>query len=60
MDFGRVLGGFWEAKILDLATFFVFFFDATSGLPLGGAVNPKKVPKDAPGDPFPHRKAGGG
>ena len=25
MDFGRVLGGFWEAEILDFRTFFVIF-----------------------------------
>ena len=25
MDFGRVLGGFWEAKILDFRTFFDVF-----------------------------------
>ena len=24
-DFGRVLGGFWEAKILDFRTFFAVF-----------------------------------
>ena len=24
-DFGRVLGAFWEAKILDFLTFFVIF-----------------------------------
>ena len=25
MDFGRVLGGFWEAKILDFRIFFAIF-----------------------------------
>ena len=44
-DFGKVLGGLWEAKILDFRIFFDVFFDAKFRVQLGRAKNRKKRPQ---------------
>ena len=44
MDFGRVLGGFWEVKNLD----FRIFFDVVSMLKLEGVLRTQKLRKKMP------------
>ena len=41
--FGRVLGEFWEAKVLDCRIFVHHFFDAKFGVQVGRAKNRKKM-----------------
>ena len=43
--FGKVLGGVWEAKILDFRIFLKKFFDAKFGVQLGRATNQTKKQK---------------
>ena len=45
MDFGTVLGGFWEAKILDFRTFFVIFSMQNLECNLEGQKTEKNVGK---------------
>ena len=40
-----VLGGFWEAKIINFRTFSTIFFDAKFGVQVGKAKNRKKTQK---------------
>ena len=46
MDFGRVWGGFWEAKIFDFRTFFVIFSMQNLECNLEGQEIEKKKPQD--------------